>query len=93
MRTSDAFVSVCVLTLGLLVPAYAFDGSTSDSVAPAVNVDMVSGVAMSSPAAPMNVPSTTSLAPSQSQVEVPPSARSLGIATPAARSMRPASLP
>jgi len=69
MRTSDALVSVCVLTLGLLVPAYAFDGSTSDGVAPAVSVDMVGrGDVITSP--PMNVPSTTALAPLQSQVEV-----------------------
>ena len=56
MRTSEvSFVSVCVLTLGFLTPAFGFDGTTSESgVAPAVSVDMVSRGDVTNPS--LNVP-------------------------------------
>ena len=64
MRTSDGFVSVCVLTFGLCVPAYAFDGSTSEGgVAPAVSVDVVGRGAVTG--TPMNVPTPALASPSQ----------------------------
>jgi TPR repeat protein len=65
MRTSEAFVSVCILTVGLCAPAYSFDGTAGDnSVAPAVSVDIVGRGAVTS--APMNVPAPALASPSQS---------------------------
>jgi TPR repeat protein len=65
MRTSEAFVSVCILTFGLCAPAYSFDGTAGDnSVAPAVSVDIVGRGAVTS--APVNVPAPALASPSQS---------------------------
>ena len=65
MRTSEvSFVSVCVLTLGFLTPAFGFDGTTSESgVAPAVSVDMVSRGDVTNPS--LNVPAPALAAPGQ----------------------------
>lgn len=79
MRTSDGFVSVCVLTFGLIVPAYAFDGATSDGVAPAVSVDMVSRGDVT--ATPLNVPAPALASPGNDIVVPNPV---LGIARPRA---------
>jgi hypothetical protein len=55
MRISERVAPACVLLLGLFVPAQAFDGSATTSVAPAVSVDMlprgdVTGPSLSVPA-------------------------------------------
>jgi hypothetical protein len=41
MRTSDLFVPVAALALGLITPAFAFDGNSQGSVAPAVGVEII----------------------------------------------------
>lgn len=80
MRTSEAFVSVCVVTFGLCVPAYSFDGTASDNpVAPAVSVDLVDRGAVTSP--PINVPAPALASPSQG-IAVPNTV--VGIARPRA---------
>jgi TPR repeat protein len=78
MRTSEGFVSVCVLTFGLCIPAYSFDGTTSENgVAPAVSVDVVNRGAVTS--SPMNVPAPALASPSQN-IAIPNPV--LGIARP-----------
>jgi len=78
MRTSEGFVSVCVLTFGLCVPAYSFDGTAADGgIAPAVSVDVVGRGGVTG--APMNVPAPALASPSQG-ITIPNPV--LGIARP-----------
>lgn len=77
MRIFDAFVTVSALTLGLLAPAYGFDGTTSEGVAPAVSIDMVPRGNVTN--APLNIPAPALAAPGEG-IAVPNSV--LGITRP-----------
>jgi len=80
MRTSDLVAPICVVTLGFIAPAPAFDGSASNSsVAPAVSMDVVTRGAVTAPSQPMATPALASpgptlLVPGPAQTRaVPPS--------------------
>lgn len=63
MRIADVIASISVLTLGAIGAAYAFDGTASNAVAPAVSVDIVARGAVTAPPGTVTTPALAAPGP------------------------------